>query len=256
MALSRGLLRDGFLRFHPRGISRGHKFPVRARGRETHQFHKFVTSAVEVPKNQGVGRRHVLCVQAASSGIFFVYPAVSCSVMYRLRNTQSRYWNETTAYKTDVCILSKLLDEKVASLHLPVLGSTRFLWFQIEGGRIFGRFFALADSSSFVVHCKEDGSLSNLQVWHLSSVRLFRLPRSHGPIVLGSRFADKLDEKVAKLPIPAPGTQAQGDFQFAVEDLKVFAQDNFSRCSRHPFLGLNWSSPRSHFWVCLLSSAW
>ena len=41
---------------------------------------------------------------------------------------------------------------------------------------------------------------------HRASEDLFRVPRSHGAIVLGSRFAEKLDEKVAKVRSPAPGT--------------------------------------------------
>ena len=66
-------------------------FLLAARGRETHQFHKFAINMVEVPQNQDIGRRHVLCVQAAPSGIFTttLYPAVTCSVMCRLRNTES-----------------------------------------------------------------------------------------------------------------------------------------------------------------------
>ena len=35
------------------------------------------------------------------------------------------------------------------------------------------------------------------------------------------------------LPVRRSHLQVQADFQFAVEDLEVFAQDNFSRCSRH-----------------------
>ena len=34
-----------------------------------------------------------------------------------------RYWNGTTADKTDVYFFPKLLREKVATLHFPVLGS-------------------------------------------------------------------------------------------------------------------------------------
>ena len=41
---------------------------------------------------------------------------------------------------------------------------------------------------------------------HRASEDLFRVPRSHGAIVLGSRFVEKLDEKVAKVCSPAPGT--------------------------------------------------
>ena len=33
-----------------------------------------------------------------------------------------RYWKETTAYRNDVHLLPKLLDEKVPTLHLPALG--------------------------------------------------------------------------------------------------------------------------------------
>ena len=65
-----------------------------------------------------------ICVYLDVAGV----PLASCCGQL----DQLRYWNETTAYKTDVCILPKLLDERVATMHLPVLGaaSTRFLWFQ------------------------------------------------------------------------------------------------------------------------------
>ena len=109
--------------FHPRGISCGHKFLVRARGRVTHQFHKFVDEYGGGSKEPGYWSSTSALRASSIFGDFYVYPAVTCSVMRLLRNTQSRSWNVTTAYKTDVCILPKLLDEKVVSLHLPVLGA-------------------------------------------------------------------------------------------------------------------------------------
>ena len=65
---------------------------------------------------------------------------------------------------------------------------------------------------------------------------------------------EKIGEKVAKLlPLPLVGVNHSTTasctqlFLLLVEDARVRM--------RHPFLGVKRSSPRSHFWVCLLSSA-
>ena len=55
----------------------------------------------------------------------FVFPVGLCCIPSRTKGgeqlRQLRYWNEPTAYKTDVYILLKLLDEKIAKLRLSVL---------------------------------------------------------------------------------------------------------------------------------------
>ena len=130
VALSRGLLRDGFRRFS----SSGHFMRTQISCSCTRTRDP---SVPQVRDGYGGGSKEPKCWSStcalrASSifGDFHVYGEYSVEVL-----------EETMAYKTDVCILPKLLDEKVASLHLPVLGaaltashsSTRFLGFQIEG---------------------------------------------------------------------------------------------------------------------------
>ena len=77
--------------------------------------------------------------------------------------------DRTTAYKTGVNLFPKMLREKVATLHLPVLGSVLFAHTQelVLPPEFYGQFCIILHASRFQILCQSDSTHFAVSTSHI-----------------------------------------------------------------------------------------